>query len=96
MFAALSLSIFVTITTLILLIALVPRLDSEAEVNRLNIPVLGKVPSMRGGSIFGDRDATFGYEYAKIMNYRILRETKDIKCPIVVISPQMRVREKAP
>jgi Mrp family chromosome partitioning ATPase len=33
-----------------------------------------------------DEIPSFGMEYLKIMNYRILRETKDTKCPIIVTS----------
>jgi Mrp family chromosome partitioning ATPase len=86
LYAALSLSIFALVATTILLIALVPRLDSEAEVHRLNLPVLGKIPLMRRTTSTMDELPSFGLEYLKIMNYRILRETKDLKCPIVVIS----------
>ncbi len=86
LYASLSLSIFAIVASTILLIALVPRLDSEAEVHRLNLPVLGKIPLMRRLSSTFDELPSFGMEYLKIMNYRILRETKDMKCPIVVIS----------
>ncbi len=86
LYASLSLSIFAIVATTILLIALVPRLDSEAEVHRLNLPVLGKIPLMRRLSSTFDELPSFGMEYLKIMNYRILRETKDLKCPIIVIS----------
>jgi Mrp family chromosome partitioning ATPase/uncharacterized protein involved in exopolysaccharide biosynthesis len=90
-YAALSLSIFALVATTILLIALVPRLDSEAEVHRLNLPVLGKIPLMRRMSSTMDELPSFGMEYLKIMNYRILRETKDLRCPVVVItSPHSR------
>lgn len=85
-YSSLSLSIFAIVVTTILLIALMPRLDSEAEVHRLNLPVLGKVPMMRQRTHTLDELPSFGLEYLKIMNYRILRETKDIKCPVIVVS----------
>ena len=63
-----------------------PRLDSEAEVHRLNLPVIGKVPSMRQTGRSVEDIPSFGLEHLKIMHYRILRETKDVPCPVVVIS----------
>jgi len=86
LYAGLSLSIFIVLSTVVLLIAAMPRLDSEAEVHRLNLPVLGKIPLMRRLSSTLDEIPSFGMEYLKIMNYRILRETKDMKCPIIVTS----------
>jgi protein-tyrosine kinase len=86
LYASMSFSVFALIATTILLIACLPRLDSEAEVHRLNLPVLGKIPLIRRSSTNADELPSFGMEYLKIMNYRILRETKDLKCPIIVIS----------
>jgi Mrp family chromosome partitioning ATPase/uncharacterized protein involved in exopolysaccharide biosynthesis len=86
LYGAMSLSIFAIIATTILLIALFPRIDSEAEVHRLNLPVLGKIPVIRRQDQNIEDIPSFGLEYLKIMNYRILRETKDLKCPIVVVS----------
>jgi Mrp family chromosome partitioning ATPase len=57
------------------------------------LPVIGKVPylRLRGGIGSVDDLPNYGMEYLKIMNYRILRETKDIKCPILVVtSPHAR------
>jgi protein-tyrosine kinase len=85
-YGAMSLSIFAMITTTILLIALFPRIDSETEVHRLNLPVLGKIPVIRRNDQNVEDIPSFGLEYLKIMNYRILRETKDLKCPIIVVS----------
>ncbi len=85
-YGSLSLTLFALIATIILMMALLPRLDSEAEVNRLNLPVLGKVPAF-ANSVHGEEDIpAFGVEYLKIMNYRILRETKDNKCPIIIVT----------
>ncbi len=86
LYRALSLSIFAIAVTVILLLALVPRLDSEAEVNRLNLPVIGKIPSMRQTGRSVEDIPSFGLEHLKIMHYRILRETKDVPCPVVVVS----------
>lgn len=85
-YGSLSMTLFVIAVTVILLMALFPRLDSEAEVNRLNLPVLGKVPAL-AGNVQGEEDIpAFGVEYLKIMNYRILRETKDNRCPLIVVT----------
>lgn len=87
LFGSLSICVFMIVVTTVLLIAFFPRLDSEAEVIRLNLPVLGKIPVLKGR--FGGRIddmSPFAMEYLKIMNYRILRETKEFKCPVVVIS----------
>jgi Mrp family chromosome partitioning ATPase/uncharacterized protein involved in exopolysaccharide biosynthesis len=86
LYRSLSLTLFATIISIILLLALVPRLDSEAEVHRLNLPVIGKIPSMRQTGRSVEDIPSFGLEHLKIMHYRILRETKDIPCPIVVVS----------
>ncbi len=85
-YGSLSLTLFLMAITVILLMALFPRLDSEAEVNRLNLPILGKVPAFSGSVQTEDDIPAFGVEYLKIMNYRLLRETKDNRCPIVVIT----------
>ncbi len=85
-YRALSLSLFAIAITLILLLALVPRLDSEAEVHRLNLPVIGKVPAMRQTGRSVEDIPSFGLEHLKIMHYRILRETKDVSCPVIVVS----------
>ncbi len=86
LYGSLSLCLFVLVVSCIFLMAFFPRLDSEAEVNRLNLPVIGKVPLLRRyGARFEDV-SSFGLEYLKIMNYRILRETKDLRCPIIVIT----------
>lgn len=86
-FSALSASVILIGLTAWLLMGLFPRLDSEAEVVKLNLPILGKVPTLAllGPGNF-DEIPSAGFEYIRIMNYRILRETKDIRCPIVVIS----------
>jgi|GEM_PF-1413488 len=86
LYGALSFCIFVIAVSVVLLMAFFPRLDSEAEVHRLNLPVLGKVPLLRRNANTLDDIPTFGLEYLKIMNYRILRETKELKSPIVVVS----------
>lgn len=86
LYGGLSLSLFLIAITNVLLMALFPRLDSEAEVHRLNLPVIGKVPLLKTKWQNQEETPGFGLEYLKIMNYRILRETKDAKCPVVVIS----------
>ncbi len=85
-YGSLSLTLFVLAITIVSLMALFPRLDSEAEVNRLNLPVLGKVPAFANQVNSEEDIPAFGIEYLKIMNYRILRETKDHKCPVIVIT----------
>ncbi len=85
MYGSLSLSIFVIAISVIILIAGFPRLDSEAEVHRLNLPVIGKVPLIRKQGATEDLPA-YSLEYLKIMNYRIMREMKEAKCPIIVVS----------
>jgi len=85
-YGALSMSLFACGITAALLLLLLPRLDNEEEVNRMNLPVLGKIPAMRKGLSRSDELSGVGLEYLKIMNYRILRETKDMKCPIVIVS----------
>ena len=90
-FAALSTSLFFFGVTATLLLLLFPRLDSEDEVNKLNLPVLGKLPVIRRYFSGEESISGFGLEYLKIMNYRILRETKEIRCPVVVVtSPHAR------
>src|SRR5690606_36640039 len=84
-YGALSFCIFAITITVVLLMAFFPRLDSEADVHRLNLPVLGKVPLLHRNANTLDDIPTFGLEYLKIMNYRILRETKELKCSIVVV-----------
>ena len=86
LFGALSLTLVSIICTALLLIAFLPRLDNEVEVYKLNLPVLGKIPVLKGR--FGDFDnlSPFALEFLKIMNYRILRETKDSRCPIILVS----------
>jgi Mrp family chromosome partitioning ATPase len=86
LYRSLSLTIFAVALSIILLMALVPRLDSEAEVLRLNLPVIGKVPSMRQTGRSVEDIPSFGLEHLKIMHYRILRETKDVPCPVIVVS----------
>jgi Mrp family chromosome partitioning ATPase len=81
-----SLSLFVLAITNVLLMALFPRLDSEADVNRLNLPVIGKIPLLKTRGLHIEELPGYGMEHLKIMNYRILRETKDTKAPVVVIS----------
>lgn len=85
-YGAFSLSLFVVAITTVLLMAIFPRLDSEAEVHRLNLPVLGKVPLVRRFRSVQDDIPGYGLEHLKIMIYRIVRETKDLKCPVVVVS----------
>jgi len=85
LYGSLSLSIFVIAITIIILIAGFPRLDSEAEVLRLNLPVIGKVPLIRKQGSTEDLPG-YSLEYLKIMNYRIMREMRDAKCPIIVVS----------
>jgi len=84
LYASLSFSLFVIAVTILLLMAIFPRIDSESEANRLNLPVLGKVPFMRG--IRAHEIPTIGLEQSKIMLYRIAREMKSIKCPIIIVS----------
>lgn len=86
LYRAASLSLFLIAVTIVLLMAVAPRLDSEVEVHRLNLPVIGKVPSMRNHGRTVEDLPSFGLEHLKIMHYRILRETKDTKCPVVVVS----------
>ncbi len=86
LYGAMSICLFVIAVTLVLLIAFFPRIDSEAEVLRLNLPLLGKIPLVRKGSKNFDEIPGYGIEHLKIMNYRILRETRDIKCPVIVVS----------
>jgi len=91
LYGSLSLCLFTLAVTIVLLMALFPRLDSEAEVNRLNLPVIGKVPQMRFKAETVEELPSFGLEHLKIMNYRILRETKDIPCPVIIVtSPHAR------
>ncbi len=87
---SLSICIFLLLLTTVLLMTFFPRLDSEMEATRLNLPILGKIPVIKGrASQSPDSMSPFVMEYLKIMNYRILRETKELKCPVVVItSPQ--------
>lgn len=90
MYGSLSLCIFVIAITVILLVAGFPRLDSEAEVQRLNLPVIGKVPLIKRQEMTEDLPG-YSLEYLKIMNYRIMREMRDSKCPLVVVtSPHAR------
>jgi len=86
LYGAFSMSVFVVAITCVLLMAIFPRLDSEAEVHRLNLPVLGKVPLVKRFRSVQDDIPGYGLEHLKIMVYRIVRETKDLKCPIVVVS----------
>lgn len=86
LYGAFSLSLFVIAVTSVLLMALFPRLDSEAEVHRLNLPVLGKIPLVKRFRTVQDDIPGYGLEHLKIMIYRIVRETKDLKCPVVVVS----------
>lgn len=86
LYGSLSICVFCLAITLILLMALFPRLDSEAEVNRLNLPVIGKVPHFKQGASRLEDIPSYAIEYLKIMNYRLLRETKDVKCPIVIVT----------
>lgn len=86
MYGALSMSLFVIALTSVLLMAMFPRLDSEAEVHRLNLPVLGKVPLVRRFRTVQDDIPGYGLEHLKIMIYRIVRETKELKCPVVIVS----------
>lgn len=90
-YGALSLSLFALVLTSVILIAFFPRLDNEAEVNRLNLPVIGRIPFMRSSQWGTEEVPSFTLETLKIMNYRILRETKDVKCPVVIVtSPHSR------
>ncbi|MBI4404287.1 MAG: hypothetical protein HY537_09005 [Deltaproteobacteria bacterium] len=86
LFSALSVSLFSMAALAALLLVLFPRLDNEAEVHKLNLPVLGKIPVLKGRPQNIGELSPFAVEYIKIMNYRILRETKDIKCPVIVIT----------
>jgi len=86
MFGALSMSVFAIVFTTIILIAFFPRLDNESEIHKLNLPVLGKIPILKDWFGSGSEVTPFTLEYLKIMNYRILRETKNLKCPIVIVS----------
>lgn len=86
LYGAMSITVFTVVITIVLLIAFFPRIDSETEVLRLNLPLLGKIPLVRRGSKNLEEIPGYGIEHLKIMNYRILRETRDIKCPVVVIS----------
>jgi Mrp family chromosome partitioning ATPase len=86
LYGAFSMSLFVVAITSVLLMALFPRLDSEAEVHRLNLPVLGKVPLVKRFRTVQDDIPGYGLEHLKIMIYRIVRETKDLKCPVVIVS----------
>jgi Mrp family chromosome partitioning ATPase len=71
--------------SVVLLVAGFPRLDSETEVHRLNLPVIGKVPLIKKQGANEDLPG-YSLEYLKIMNYRIMREMRDAKCPIIVVS----------
>lgn len=86
LYGSLSISLFVVAMTMLLLIAAFPRIDNESEVNRLNLPVLGKVPHIRQSAKILDDIPSYAVEYLKIMNYRILRETKDTLCPVVIVT----------
>lgn len=86
LYGSFSMCLFIILATTVLLMAFFPRLDSEAEVNRLNLPVIGKVPLIRRGAGQYEEMSSFGLEFLKIMNYRILRETKDMKCPVVIVT----------
>jgi Mrp family chromosome partitioning ATPase len=86
LYGSLSICLFVLACTLILLMALFPRLDSEAEVNRLNLPVIGKVPHFKQGANRIEDIPSYAIEYLKIMNYRLLRETKEVKCPVIIVT----------
>ena len=86
LYGSLSISLFTVAMTLILLIATFPRIDSENEVNRLNLPVIGKVPHIRQMARMLEDIPSYAVEYLKIMNYRILRETKDALCPVVIVT----------
>jgi Mrp family chromosome partitioning ATPase len=86
LYGSLSISLFVLSMTLILLMAAFPRIDNESEVNRLNLPVIGKVPHIRQNAKIIDDIPSYAVEYLKIMNYRILRETKDTLCPVVIVT----------
>lgn len=89
LFAGISISLFVCLLTSVLLATLCPRIDSELEVHQLNLPVLGKVPVCKATLHGIENLPALALEYLKIMNYRILRETKELKCPIVIVtSPQ--------
>jgi protein-tyrosine kinase len=86
LYGSLSVALFVLAVTLVVLMAAFPRIDSEAEVNRLNLPVIGKVPNISQMARVLEDIPTYAMEYLKIMNYRILRETKDTLCPVVIIT----------
>ncbi len=67
LYGSLSLSMFLVAASVVLLMAFFPRLDSEADVNRLNLPVIGKVPlPARLQTGFFDEVPTFGLEYLKM------------------------------
>ncbi len=87
LYGSLSLSLILIGLSVLFLMVLSPRIDSENDANHLNLPILGKIPYMRPqqGESFIDL-SNLGLEYFKIMNYRILRETKDIKCPVIIVS----------
>lgn len=85
-FGAISVSIFFCVVALILLIAFFPRIDNEQEVQKLDLSVLGKIPVVKKITNRTDQISPFALEYLKIMNYRILRETKDKKCPVIIVS----------
>ncbi len=86
LYGSLSVALFVIAITLVVLMAAFPRIDSEAEVNRLNLPVIGKVPNISQMARIIEDIPTYAMEYLKIMNYRILRETKDTLCPVVIVT----------
>ncbi|MBY0372075.1 AAA family ATPase [bacterium] len=86
LYGSLSISLFILAMTLILLMAAFPRIDNESEVNRLNLPVIGKVPHIRQTARVVEDIPSYAVEYLKIMNYRILRETKDQRCPVVIVT----------
>lgn len=86
LYGSLSISLFTFAMTLILLMAAFPRIDNENEVNRLNLPVIGKVPHIGHRLKVLDDIPTYAVEYLKIMNYRIQRETKDALCPVVIVT----------
>jgi Mrp family chromosome partitioning ATPase/capsular polysaccharide biosynthesis protein len=85
-YGALSVCLFVLAITIVLLMAAFPRIDSEEEVNRLNLPVIGKVPVVRQLARTLEDIPSYAVEYLKIMNYRILRETKETRCPVVLVT----------
>ncbi len=86
LYGSLSISLFVLALTLILLMAAFPRIDNENEVNRLNLPVIGKVPHIRQMAKILEDIPSYAVEYLKIMNYRIVRETKNVQCPVVIVT----------